>query len=223
MSSQNLITTCLDCNRGKFDTEGDEHLLVIRQEDQLKRLEERFDRSHKLMSAKRQIEKQRMNVEDEVRHYLCSTVGEVVLSRCDLSNLKEMVSNDELELILDSIDLAARKYLLFDENGQITSTTVELFLKRISGVLFYAGKLPFEQTANNINNLAKQTFPDWERQRGKRALNQYIEELKRQGLDDFVIEHNLTNGILPRTRSMDNLQEWCDMLVERARDVRKLD
>jgi len=131
----NLITSCFPCNSGKSDRAIDDNSIVSKQRQQLAEITERREQL-KLMLKWRESIKQDQDMElDYAESYWNEKVETFHLNDSGRKILKKLIKDSGLQPVLNAIDLASEKYLVF-KDGEATKESVELCFNKVGGILF---------------------------------------------------------------------------------------
>jgi hypothetical protein len=213
----NLITSCFDCNSGKKAIPLSDDTAIKKQQKQLEELQDRREQLEMLMKWREglmdlvdmQVDKYVTYIENYMPNY-------VVKDHYKLE-IKKWIKKYNPEIIFESIDESAERYLRFGNDGA-TVESAEMYLSKIKGIIFYKSLSPLDQKKNWIKAIAAKKYrcQGWE---FDNVLERYIQMVKSYGRDDEFIMESLQNSVrrllnMSSTRDdfFDGLETWIEML-----------
>src|ERR1700728_4830533 len=107
--------------------------------------------------------------------YIDSKISPLSLNESGKRHITEWLKKFDVETILDGIDIAAKKYLKY-ENNEIDQASAELFLSKIGGVIVVKNMPPIQQKIAYIKGIARNRFSYWDDKKGSIILSNYIKE-----------------------------------------------
>lgn len=215
----NLITSCFDCNSGKKDRKLSDNTVIEKQQKQLEELNQRREQLEMMLKWRDGL----MNfVDDQVDKYVdyieANMSGYHIVESFRLK-INKWVKAHNPELIYDSIDESASRYLKF-EDGDATKSSVELYLSKISGILYFKSLPPLQQKINWLKLVAAKKYNSYA-WTYEEVLNRYVGVLQNFGYSDEKIIKDLQNevrGLLNRKYSgtdfIDALEKWIEDILK---------
>lgn len=145
----NLVTSCIDCNRGKGKkklTESDE---IKKQQEQLKILNERRNQLKLILEWKKELS----NIENqqiEAIQDIFKETTNVTFTDKGKSNIKKYIKQYGFEDVLEAAQISVEKY--YDPNNKNSIATAFDFIARICSNMRFDKEHP---TAKDVNYLVK--------------------------------------------------------------------
>jgi hypothetical protein len=116
--------------------------------------------------------------------------------------------------MLEAVDFSSRKYLRYNDEGEVFQDSAEEFISKIGGILLNNKRTPIEQKASYIKGICRNRFSRWNPQSGSITLNNYINELRKHGWTDGRILDDLENEVMPKTKQSNSIGAWRHVLEE---------
>lgn len=216
----NLITSCFDCNRGKTDRKLDDDSVVNKQRSQLEMLQERREQIALMFDWRKELDKLDDDTAGMVVDYIENKIDKFTLNDPGKNKINKLTAKYELADILESVDISARKYIRYDDEGILTHESAEEFINKIGGILVNKNRPPIEQKASYIKGICRNRFSYWNPQTGSILLNDYIKALRDYGWPDEKILDDLENELMPKTKECRNWSEWRSLIEKWIDDVK---
>jgi len=219
----NLITSCIECNRGKTNIELDDHSALSKQRKQLELLQERRAQIELMFKWKKELEKIDDDTTDMVVSYIGNKIAGFSLNAKGASTIAALTKKYGLADILEAVDLSAIKYLRYDGEGKLTRESVEDFINKIGGILVNKRKPPVEAKLAYIKGICRNRFNYWNDQSGSIDLNEYVKALRDYGWSEERIIEDLENELIPKAKEVRNWTEWRNLIEKWTNDIRHWD
>lgn len=215
----NLITSCFDCNRGKKARLLTDDTVIQKQRKQLEIIQERREQLELMLEWKKSL----TEFEDEkvtmVSDYWASMMSPYSLNENGLKSLDKLIKNFPIEDILEAIDIANKKYLVFDEEGNITKESVEQAFDKVGGICALKNMPELKKKMAYIKGICRNRFSYWDNKKGSIILNNYVNALKQAGWSDERIVEDLENEVIPKSIDSKNWSQWRGLLEQWTEDV----
>ncbi len=130
----NLITSCKDCNRGKAARRISDDSVIKKSKKELDKLNKKREQLEMMMEWKKEL----MEVEEKNFKFVCDYIEKITkysLKSYEKNDLKKLVGQYELDIIIKAVDSLARK-LKVDEEGFYTDESLEKFFDNIPKYCF---------------------------------------------------------------------------------------
>jgi hypothetical protein len=142
----NLVTSCWGCNSGKGDRELDDDAVIEKQRAQLEELNERRLQLEMMLQWRdglKSIEEQQCEAAAE----RFSNVSGYTLNRTGAKAIKSHVRKFGLTAVLDALDVAAERYLRYEDEQEtrFTQESVEQMLSKVPGVCYIESRSETER------------------------------------------------------------------------------
>lgn len=131
----NLITSCAECNSGKSNVLLDDNSVLSVQRRQLDELNERREQMMLMVKWRELLKKSKDADVDYAANYWAEKACTFKLNKNGIGELNKMIRQYGLKSVLDGIDVAAEKYLKFQDDTP-TKESVENCFNKLGGVLF---------------------------------------------------------------------------------------
>lgn len=152
----NLITSCMDCNRGKGKRKLSDDSSVKKQQEQLQELAEKQEQLEMMIEWRKSLLNFKDKEVDKIADYFTEITGFSV-SESGKNKLRKMVKEFGINEIIESIDIATDKYYIENDH----SSAVYAFDK-ISGIASNRNKQKTDPRIYYFNYLKKACFNKFE-------------------------------------------------------------
>ncbi|MGC6430216.1 MAG: HNH endonuclease [Jejuia sp.] len=215
----NLITSCFDCNRGKKARLLTDDTAIQKQRKQLEIIQERREQLELMLEWKKSL----TEFEDEkvtmVSDYWASMMNPYSLNENGLKSLDKLIKKFPIEDILEAIDIANKKYLVFDEDGNITKESVEQAFDKVGGICALKNMPELKKKMAYIKGICRNRFSYWDNKKGSIILNNYVKALKQADWSEERIIDDLENEVIPKSIESKNWSQWRELLEQWTEDV----
>jgi len=127
----NLITACVDCNRGKSDRELSDDTVVVKRKAQLDQLQERREQIEMMMEWNNSLEDLKELELGSLVKIINSKLSPHELSDIGIQKVKTYYPKYSYQEVYDSIQLSASQYLAYGPDGALTDESIRKFLDYI--------------------------------------------------------------------------------------------
>ena len=141
------------------------------------------------------------------------------LNESGKAQLAQIVRKYPYELLIECIDIGIEKYFRYDENGDLTQESVNIFLNKIGGIAYNKSQGPIEQEISHIKNKLKKRYSYWNISKAEEILTRYISALKKTGWTDNQILKDLQTEVNRLGNSSRNWSQWTDAMENWIEDV----
>ncbi len=208
----NLVTSCMDCNRGKSAIKLDDDAVISKQKKQLDELQNRREQRELMYEWSIGLN----NIDDENTNRLVNHIHEKIephtLNENGVKIIAKLLKKHDLVDLLKAIELSSDKYLRYDEEGEFTKDSVEDFIIKIGGILYNLNRPPIQQKVSYIKGIGRNRFNYFDAKIGSIILNNYIKALQDYGWSEGQVISDLDNEIMPRTKEAKSWTEWRSLL-----------
>jgi len=132
----NLVTSCWECNIGKGARELSDDTVVKKQQAQLEQLQERREQIEMMLEWQQSL----MNLEQEQIEMLATIWADLtpgrMLNKSGQRSLRKLLNEYKFPEIVEAMKVASSQYLEFDEEGNTTSESAQLSLKKLRGICY---------------------------------------------------------------------------------------
>lgn len=137
----NLITSCVNCNLGKKANELSDNSVVLKQQKQAEKLQERREQLRMIMQWQEGLDSIDEDIKKSINKYWSDNLeGQYSLNEHGLKRIMSIVKKYSLQEVLEVIKISIGQYTRRDENGEITKDSVEYAFKKI-GPICYCRKI----------------------------------------------------------------------------------
>jgi hypothetical protein len=130
----NLITSCFDCNIGKGKRRLTDDTVVSKSKAQADLLNERRQQIEMMMEWRKELLNQEQEQLAHVNEYWSSLVPGYSMNERGQNSVTKLIKKFGLESVLDAMETAAKQYLKYDDDGEITKESVEEAFSKIGGI-----------------------------------------------------------------------------------------
>ena len=215
----NLITSCFDCNQGKKARLLTDDTVVKKQRKQLELIQERREQLELMLDWKKSL----VEFEDEkvqmVSNYWASMMSPYALNENGKKTLEKLIKKFPIEDILESIDIANKKYLVFNDEGTITKESVEEAFNKVGGICALKNMPEYKKKMAYIKGICRNRFSYWDNKKGSIILNNYVNALKDVGWSNERISEDLEKEVIPRCTKLKNWTQWRELLEKWTNDI----
>lgn len=215
----NLITSCFDCNRGKKARLLTDDTVIQKQRKQLEIIQERREQLELMLEWKKSL----TEFEDEkvimVSDYWTSMMNPYSLNENGLKSLDKLIKKFPIEDILEAIDIANKKYLVFDEDGNITKESVEQAFDKVGGICALKNMPELKKKMAYIKGICRNRFSYWDNKKGSIILDNYVNALKGANWTEEKITEDLEKEVIPKSIESKNWTEWKQLLEKWTDDI----
>ena len=215
----NLITSCFDCNQGKKARLLSDDTVIQKQRKQLELIQERREQLELMLEWKKTL----TEFEDEkvtmVSDYWASMMTPYSLNENGLKALEKLINKFPIEDILEAIDIANKKYLVFDGDGNITKESVEEAFNKVGGICALKNMSEIKKKIAYIKGICRNRFSYWDNKKGSIILNNYVNALQEAGWSDERIVEDLENEVIPKSIESQNWSQWHGLIEKWTEDI----
>lgn len=209
----NLITSCFECNNGKRHTPLDDQSALAKQQKQMAELNERRVQLEMLMEWRNGMQDLLSLQVGNFVTYIEKYIPELKLTENYKIEIKKWVRKHDHDLIFESIDESANRYLKFTKEG-VDRESAEQFLNKIGGILFFKSLPPVDQKISWLKMLVNKKFNanGWD---VTSLLSRYANALRNKGwtedqiLNDLQTEvKGVINAEIRYWNFVDKIEKW---------------
>ena len=215
----NLITSCFDCNQGKKARLLSDDTIVQKQRKQLELIQERREQLELMLDWKKSLNEFEEEKITMVSDYWASMMNPYSLNENGLKSLEKLMKEFTIEDILESIDIATKKYIKFDEKGEIIKESVEMAFNKVGGICALKNMPEINQKLAYVKGICRNRFSYWDDRKGSLILNNYIDALKNYGWDNEGIVNDIEDEVIPKTKEAKNWTQWKNLIEQWTDDV----
>jgi hypothetical protein len=215
----NLITSCFSCNNGKRDKKLDDGSVVKKQRKQLELLQKRREQIELMLEWKKSLSSFDDDVIKMLIDHINSKIQPFSFNENGKTRVTDWMKKFSTEQILDAIDISAKQYLQY-ENEKVEQTSVEIFIKKIGGIIAVKNMPPIKQKLAYIKGIARNRFSYWNEKEGAIILDNYVKELGKH-YDEEQLLNDLEKEVSETTKEATHWSEWKDTIEKWTLDIKK--
>ena len=215
----NLITSCFSCNSGKSDRTLSDSSIVEKQRKQLELLQERREQIELMLEWKKSLSNFDSDVVDMISDYINSKIQPLSLNENGRSSVVKWLKKFNVEKILDAIDISERQYLEY-KNGKVDKKSVEVFMKKIGGIIVMKNLPPVKQKLAYIKGIARNKIAYWDDRIGSIILSNYVTALEKHYNEEQLLV-DLENEVSRITKEARHWYEWKGTIETWTSDIQK--
>lgn len=215
----NLLTSCKECNSGKRDIKLNDSSVIEKQRKQLEEIQERREQMEMMLQWRKTLD----NFENDKIELICDYFNEKIspfsLNAIGKDGIQKLLNKFEIPKVLDSVDIAVKNYLQYDEEGKPTKESVEIAINKLGGILHFDKLSPLKQKLAYIKGICRNRFNYWDNKVGSIILNNYVEALKSKGWSEAQIIDDLDTEVIKISKQSKNWSEWRNQLDRWIEDI----
>lgn len=215
----NLITSCIDCNRGKRDVPLHVNETLEKQRVQMELLQEKREQLEMLFEWKKSLSNLDEYKDNLFINYIEDKIKPYSFKMSHRADILKLFKKHKDEDIFKSIDVAANKYLRYDYEDELDEDSVTEFLNKIGGVLVNISLPPIKQKIAYIKGICRNRFDYIDEQRSSIILNNYVKALEVKNYDEAFILYDLEEEVIKFSKEVKNLNNWYKTLERWTRDI----
>ena len=216
----NLITSCFDCNNGKRDVLLGDDAILSKQRLQLEQLQERREQIEMMFDWKKSLENLGDFTSDLLIEYIDSKISPHELNDSGCAKVSALLKKFSIDEIFDAIDKGVKTYLKFDDSGQLTKGSVNLFINKLGGIAAYQKKPLVDQKLHYIKGICRNRFSYWDDAKGLAILSSYVKALRTYGWSEEQILQDLETEVSALAKSAKNWSEWREKMEGWTCDIK---
>lgn len=124
------------------------------------------------------------------------------------ANVSQLIRKYPYELLLECIDIGVSTYFSYDEKGNLTKESVNLFLDKLGGIAFNKSRSPIDQEIFHLKNKGKSQFSYWNNEKADELLHIYVKKLSFWWDEKAILDDLKGESI----RMMNNARNWTEWL-----------
>ena len=215
----NLITSCIDCNRGKRDVPLNVNETIEKQRIQMELLQEKREQLEMLFEWKKSLSNLDEYKDNLFINYIEDKIKPYPFKMYYRADILKLFKKHKDEDIFKSIDIAANKYLRYDYEDELAEDSVTEFLNKLGGVLVNTSLPPIKQKLAYIKGICRKRFDYIDEQRCSIVLNNYVKALEVKNYDEAFILYDLEDEVIKFSIEAKNLNNWYKTLERWTREI----
>lgn len=208
----NLVTSCIDCNRGKRDIPLQVNETLEKQRLQMELLQEKREQLEMLFEWKKSLDELDEYESDLFIQYIEDKIQPYTLTKQFRTKILKLFKKYKHEEIFEAITISANKYLKCDSEGDIIQDSANEFLEKIGGILVNKNLPPIKQKLSYIKGICRNRFGYWDDRKGSIILSKYVQALTEYGWSDDKILQDLEEEVIRISKEAKNWSEWRNIL-----------
>ncbi|WP_063850829.1 HNH endonuclease [Flammeovirga sp. SJP92] len=208
----NLITSCFDCNQGKKARLLSDDTIVQKQRKQLVLLEERREQLTLMFEWKKSLNEFDSEKVQMLTDYFNTFIQPHSLNEIAFKSLEKLTRKFTIEDIIEAIDIAINKYIQENDEGEITSESVQNAFNKIGGICVLKNRGEVEIKLAYIRGIGENRFNYFDKRRASILLNNYVKALMNKGWSEGEIIKDLEEELIPKTIECKNWTQWKQLL-----------
>ena len=182
----NLVTSCLDCNRGKRDLKLSDTSVVEKQRKQIEELGERRQQLEMMLEWRDELKSLERDTAKKAIDYWNDIINEYGLTLSDVGEIgiTKLVKKYGIVKVLDAMDISNSKYIK-DEDSCRTA------FKKIGAILYLSDAPEHKRKISYIKGICKNKFHDLNEWRASVLLNEFYQS----GGDLDLLKDKIIDGV----------------------------
>lgn len=137
--------------------------------------------------------------------------------RSTAANLLHKYSAD---LLKECIEISAKQYLAYDEDGKPTKQSVEVFFDKLGGIAYNKSRSPIRQEIQHVKAVGRKVYVYWNDSESDNILDDYTTALCRADWSEEQILKDLQEEVLRLINRKKNWTEWSNAMRGWIDDIR---
>ena len=154
-----------------------------------------------------------------VSDYWASLMEPYSLNENGHKTLDQLMKKFSVDDVLESIDIATKKYLKYDNEGNIVKESVEDAFNKVGGICALKKMPAINQKLAYVKGICKNRFSYWDQRKGSIILNYYVDALKKNGWNEEQIVNDIENEVISKTKECSNWSEWKSIIEQWTDDI----
>lgn len=130
----NLVTACSDCNLGKGARKLDDNSVVAKKRNQLEELQERQEQIQMMIKWQNSLKDIKNTILNDLKNYWEELAPGFEINEHGIKRLKGWIREFSYEEIREAMDIAADQYLIFEDQGTVTSESWNEGYAKMGGI-----------------------------------------------------------------------------------------
>jgi hypothetical protein len=174
-----------------------------------------------IIRAKRSNKSLDEQVIDKIVEYVEESMYPFTLNATGIKNIGKLCRKFEVQNIIEAVDISAERYLKYDEDDEIERDSVEMFIKKIGGILNLQNRPPVDQKVAYVKGICRNRFDYWNEYGGTETLKDYVDALKAYGYSQQDMIRDFDEAVIPETKNCANWTQWRNLIQGWTADLNK--
>lgn len=157
----------------------------------------------------------------KIETIICEKIYPFKLNEKGRSHLSWLEASYPYDLLKECIDIGVAQYFKYDDEDNLESNSVEIFLDKLGGIAYNKSLPVLEQELKKIKNKCKSKFSYWDENRASEILSRYVKELEHAGWTDEKIICDLKGETLNLCDSCSNWSQWRSRMDGWIEDIKE--
>ena len=146
----------------------------------------------------------------KIETIICEKIYPFKLNEKGRSHLSWLEASYPYDLLKECIDIGVAQYFKYDDEDNLESNSVEIFLDKLGGIAYNKSLPVLEQELKKIKNKCKSKFSYWDENRASEILSRYVKELEHESsvIEDYdtIMPKEIFDGL------QNNFQKICKQI-----------
>ena len=167
--------------------------------------------------------------EKEMIEYINNKINPFSLSEFGKNDISVLLQQFDFECLKEAVDISFKNYIRFDENGDITRDSIQLFLSKIGGIAHNNQLPPINKKIRHILNICNSKFNYFNLPQANIIMEDYIKALRKCGWSDNEILYDLENETMNEVKKCSNwtqfrtlIEGWTNSLLKPPKQEEQL-
>ena len=146
--------------------------------------------------------------ENKLIEYINNKINPFSLSEFGKNDISVLLQQFDFENLKEAIDISFKNYINFDEDGNITRDSVQLFLSKIGGIAHNNQLPPIDKKIRHIINIGNSKFNYFDFQKANVIMKNYVNALIKSGWSEDEILYDLENETMNEVKNCTNWSQF---------------
>lgn len=124
------------------------------------------------------------------------------------SSLVRVLNDYGYDLASECVDISFSNYIRYDNDGEVTKESIEVFLSKIGGIAYNKSLNPLESKIRHVINRVKNEYTYFNQVQARALINKYVKALRYQNYTDEMIIDDFDLELISMIAECKHWSEW---------------
>lgn len=144
--------------------------------------------------------------------YLEEKIYPFTFNKNGLQTIEKLYEKFDFANILEAIEISASKYLKYDGDDKLEKESVEIFIKKIGGILNLMSRPLVDKKIAYVKGICRNRFGYWNERNGTVILKDYVDALRCCDYSQEGIIKDFDEEVIPETKSAGSWSQWRNLI-----------
>lgn len=164
------------------------------------------------IQARRESQELDENIIGSIVDYIEEKIEPFTLNNTGIKGVEKLYKKFDHSGIIDAIDISADRYLEYNSDNELERSSVEIFVKKIGGILTLKNRPPIDQKIAYVKGICRNRFHYWNDRQGTQILQAYVAALRNCKYSEDELLIDFEEQVIPRTKTCDNWSQWRNLI-----------